>query len=196
MSPHRDPSRSFRTRPWQATGALLLVSAVLGGCATATPYQAATQRGTYGYNETQLADNRYRIIFRGNAVTPSETTQDYALLRAADLTVQKGYDWFRPTDRNTAPHTRTLGSATGLYDVGGPATVVQHCGLLTCNTVVSAAPRLAIADTGTSTQTDYASSLEIIMGKNPQPEGSDAYDARQLAQTLRAQLEKPATPAP
>lgn len=62
----------------------------LGGCAT--PYQSTSFTG--GFSETQLAPNVFRVKFRGNGYTSDERTSDFALLRAADLTLLNGYRYF------------------------------------------------------------------------------------------------------
>lgn len=51
-------------------------------CASSGPrYMAADDQGDYGYYESALEDNRYRVAYksRGSNV---ETAKDYALLRA------------------------------------------------------------------------------------------------------------------
>ncbi|MGH8457529.1 MAG: CC0125/CC1285 family lipoprotein, partial [Stenotrophobium sp.] len=106
--------------------AALLV--LLAGCASQTPYQPADKPGAEGYTETPLAQNRYRITFAGNSVTPAETVKNYALLRAGELTLQKGYDWFvlasRDNDKKVQGAT-TLGTGLGFP----PQTeVFQRCG--------------------------------------------------------------------
>ena len=85
----------------------LLLSGVLVACSSATQYQAAEKRGGQGYTETQLGKDRYRITFTGNSVTDKETVSDYALLRAAELTLQEGYDWFHLVARDNESKSRT-----------------------------------------------------------------------------------------
>jgi hypothetical protein len=67
-----------------------IVIALLAGCAT--PYQQHGYLG--GFEETQLAPNVWRVSFKGNQYTSSERAEDFALLRAADLTLQSGYSYF------------------------------------------------------------------------------------------------------
>jgi hypothetical protein len=67
-----------------------LVSTMLTSCAT-----QYTSRGfTGGYSDTQLAPDAFRITFSGNGFTSSERTQDFAILRAADLTLSHGFRYF------------------------------------------------------------------------------------------------------
>ena len=40
-----------------------------------------------GYTDRQLSDNRWRVTFTGNSVTPRETVEDDLLLRAAEVTL-------------------------------------------------------------------------------------------------------------
>ncbi|HEY0974748.1 MAG TPA: hypothetical protein VGE57_09670, partial [Solimonas sp.] len=90
-----------------------LAAALLAGCATPTPYRPADKPGAEGYSETRVSENRYRVVFAGNTLTASGTVQDYALLRASELTLQQGYDWFelqsRNTDRRDEQHTDVSG---------------------------------------------------------------------------------------
>jgi hypothetical protein len=81
----------------------------LSACATSTPYQPETpgQRIHGGYSEQRLGDNRFRVTFDGNTLTSRERVEGYMLYRAAELTVQNGYDWFRVVDRLTERDRRT-----------------------------------------------------------------------------------------
>lgn len=75
---------------------------VAGGCAsTSTPYQplSASSAVTGGYSEEKLTDGRFRVLFAGNRLTSRETVESYLLFRAAELTLEQGYDWFVVVDR-------------------------------------------------------------------------------------------------
>ena len=78
----------------------LAALAVLGACATATPYQAAS--GTdRGYSEQKIENNRFQVQFAGNSLTDRKTVETYLLYRAAELTKQNGFDHFRVMRRDT-----------------------------------------------------------------------------------------------
>ena len=84
-----------------AAGAAALMA---GACATPTPYQPIGARGTGasgGFSDVRLAENRYRVTFAGNSLTTRERVETYLLYRAAELTVQQGYDGFSIVDRAT-----------------------------------------------------------------------------------------------
>ncbi len=87
----------------------LALSAGLAACATPTPYQPNIkgQSTAGGYSEIRLEPNRYRVNFMGNSLTSRETVEGYLLFRAAELTVESGYDWFAIVDRDTDKKTQT-----------------------------------------------------------------------------------------
>ena len=70
--------------------AVLLTLISLTGCATS--YQGIAYTG--GYSETRLAENVFRVSFKGNAYTSRERAADFALLRSAELTLENGYTHF------------------------------------------------------------------------------------------------------
>lgn len=82
----------------------------LAACATATPYAPASPGNRYGYAEQRVDADRYRVSFSGNSVTSREQVEMGLLLRAAELTVQSGRDWFTTVNRATERDTRVVGS--------------------------------------------------------------------------------------
>ncbi len=88
---------------------------VLGACATATPYQAALN-GQKGYENQQIESNRWQISFAGNSLTDRQTVETYLLYRAAELTSQEGYDYFRVIQRETDEDRRLVATGAGAFD--------------------------------------------------------------------------------
>jgi len=105
-----------------ASGALLV-----SGCATETTYRPATGKGFYrtGYSERQVETNRWLVTFAGNTVTDRDTVERYLLFRAAQLTLQNGYDYFVMVDRSTDRQAQTYstpGPGWGAWGAGwGPS---------------------------------------------------------------------------
>lgn len=164
----------------------ILLSLSVVGCSSSTTYQPAEKKGSYGYTEKSLGDDRYRITFTGNSVTDKETVNDYALLRAAELTLQNGYEWFHMVNRDTESKSRSSTSISGVNEFGGGTAVYRRCGLVSCDTVVAQSPgRLSGGIASTKTRTSYQSSVEIKMGKGTMPDKAEAYDAKKLVSTLR-----------
>ena len=74
-----------------------------------TPYQpGAGYQG--GYTESRLENDRYRVSFKGNSLTNRETVENYLLFRAAELTLQNGYDTFTIVNRDTDKDSRLRSS--------------------------------------------------------------------------------------
>lgn len=97
---------TFRWLP-RRRGILTAIAAAaalaLSSCQTATPYQpissASPRQG--GFAERRLAPGVWNVMFSGNTLTSRETVEGYLLYRAAELTLQQGYDWFEVVNRNT-----------------------------------------------------------------------------------------------
>lgn len=92
-------------------GAALLLAA----CATATPYGPASTGGGYGFSDQQIEDNRFRITFRGNSLTSRETVENALLYRAAELTLERGYDYFIAVESDTEASRSYRSSAPAFY---------------------------------------------------------------------------------
>jgi hypothetical protein len=69
-------------------GAAMAVA--LSGCATA--YQSKGFSG--GFSETLLASDMFKIDFSGNGYTSAERSSDFAMLRAADKSLELGCNYF------------------------------------------------------------------------------------------------------
>jgi hypothetical protein len=97
--------------------AAIAVSLGVAACATPTPYQPNVRGGSSagGFSELRLEANRFRVNFQGNSLTSRETVEGYLLFRAAELTVQNGFDWFEIVDRDVDKHTSTYVQPDPLY---------------------------------------------------------------------------------
>jgi hypothetical protein len=65
---------------------------LLAGCLGPTPYQVRQVNG--GYGEREAGTDRWYVEFYGNGFTARDTVLVYWMYRCAELTVQKGYDYF------------------------------------------------------------------------------------------------------
>lgn len=95
-----------------ALAAALAGSAALGGCMTATPYQPATNSSRLGYWDQRIESDRFQVAFAGNTLTSRETVERYLLYRAAELTVQNGFDHFVLVNRDTETRTEVRRTAS------------------------------------------------------------------------------------
>lgn len=62
-----------------------------------TPYQPKGLLG--GYSDTHLNGNLYKVAFWGNQHTNPEDIDKYLLYRCAELSQEKGYDYFAIMDK-------------------------------------------------------------------------------------------------
>ena len=149
-----------------------LAALSLSACATEpTRFQPATSPTGVGYSELRIEPGRYRITFHGGPGASFNQVEDYALLRAADLALADGYDWFqvvsRNTDRNGYGGSRfSVGVGGGSYGRRGGMGVGLGTGI-----PLGGGPAVTAR-------------LEVLMGKGPRPEGRDVYDARGVRQSI------------
>ncbi|EZP56970.1 CC0125/CC1285 family lipoprotein [Sphingomonas sp. RIT328] len=106
--------------------ALAASTLMVAGCATETTYRPATGQGfnRTGYSDRRIEPDRYLITFAGNSVTSRDTVERYLLFRAAELTLQNGYDYFVMANRDTDLQSRTystpgIGGGWGYGGFGG-----------------------------------------------------------------------------
>ena len=167
---------------------LALVAALaLTACETAMPtiYAPAPGPRAVGFSELRLEPGRYRITYRGGPGAPPAQVSDYALLRAADLALAEGYDWFRVSDR----HLDRVGYAGGSsvsFGVGG-ASFGRHSAV-----GVGVGKTIPLGDNGEI----LAETLEVVMGKGPPPRDADVYDARDIRRTIGPRAVPPVGPGP
>jgi hypothetical protein len=148
-------------------GTLALLA--LTACATApTRYVAAADADDMGYREQRLEQERFRVSFRGNADLKGPQVEDMALRRAAELTIQNGYEWFNVVSRYTD-------LASGAYSPSGPTIGV---GGSTGSFGSGIGVGVGLNFGGNSRQ--YQSTLEILMGRGAKPADPNAYDAQQV----------------
>lgn len=86
-------------------GAVVVAAVVLTACQSPAGYGPRDPKSGTGYTDQQLATNRYRVTFTGNASTPRESVENYLLFRAAEVTAQAGYPFFIFDTRDTETKT-------------------------------------------------------------------------------------------
>lgn len=98
-----------------AVAALLLLA---GACAT--EYQKSGATG--GFKETQLAPDLFRVSFTGNAFTSTERVQDFALLRAAEITLEHHARYFAVVSQHDQTRRNTYVTPGSYYTKGNKTT--------------------------------------------------------------------------
>lgn len=155
---------------------LLLISlsvAALAACATPVRYAPATSPRAAGFSEQRIESDRFRVTFRGAG--PGAQINDYALLRASEVTLQAGYDWFRVVNRS---EDVTGGSGPSLSIGTGGGSFGRH-------SAVGVGVGTGFDLGGGPTRTV---ALEIKLGRGPAPNDRDVYDARSVERSVRSRL--------
>jgi hypothetical protein len=180
---------------------LLAATAVLAlsACATATPYGPAGPDSRYGYSEQRVDSDRYRVNFSGNSVTSREQVEMALLLRAAEVTLESGADWFstvqRTTDRNVR-YQSTMDPWYGGYGYWGPSWRYYRGGAWSPWGWGGPWGGYGYGGYGYGDVREidrYEATAEILVGRGPKPSGdTSAFDAREVVQNLGPRLPRPA----
>ncbi len=151
----------------------LLLALALAACTTPTVYAPLQTPAGSGFSETRIEPDRWRVTFRGGSDAGRERVADLTLLRAAQLTLAQGYDWFRITERygQASPPrgpTLSVGAGSGSYGWRGGSSFGVGVGGIP----LGGGPQLA-------------ETVEIVMAKGETPKGDAAvYDARSVASSI------------
>ena len=181
--------------------AALALTAGLTACATPTPYQPNI-RGTAtagGFSEVKLESDRFRVTFNGNSLTSRETVEGYLLFRAAELTVQNGYDWFAIVDRDTDKKVSTYVEPDpfyrpwyGSYGFWRPSWRYYGRGFGWRGWDPFWGDPFWADRIDVRTVEKFEASAEIVMQKGPKPQGDPkAFDARAVIDNLRPRIVYP-----
>lgn len=162
-----------------------LLSFLLVACSSSTAYRSA-DNGRYGYSDAALGEDRHRVVFtqRSGDVTAA---MDYALLRAAELTLLEGREWFLVHDRQTVVEKDREPSVS--LGASQQRVVERRCGLLGCNTTSRPAAMAGHVSAGSgSNRNEVQAILEIELGSGQRPESGNVYSAPDTRNALRNRL--------
>jgi hypothetical protein len=154
---------------------LLLVG--LAGCAKPTPYQAAAERSGYGYSEQEIGKNQYRIGFNGNGITPRETVDRYLRYRAAELTDEKGFDYFIVGKRKEYIDPQGLAGRQSQISFARRQELLIGSGIR--------------ARFGEEVVDQYGAEIDILMQKGEAPTSANVHNAADVLDRDRASIIKP-----
>lgn len=152
--------------------ALALAAALGAGCAsTYSPrYQRAADSRDIGYYDTQVSENRFIVQYRSDRDDP-RLAEDFAFRRAAELTLDHGYDWFQVISRSRAMTDEAFGRYDTYRLYGDDYRT-----------------RPTYRDSYGESYGPYDDNLvviEIIAGYTPAPHAASVYDARRVLDNLR-----------
>ncbi|MDJ0655817.1 MAG: hypothetical protein QNJ40_16750 [Xanthomonadales bacterium] len=128
------------------------------GCVTG--YQPTSAINNNGFSEIQLSKNSWEVQYAGNAGTTQKRRRDFVMLRAAELTLDAGFDYF--TLVVSHGHDIASAYATRLdHSVTPPVGLWQKAGW------VKPVPR------------------NIVMGYREPPNGIESYPAADVAAAIK-----------
>ncbi len=192
------------SRKFATIAAVLALSAGLAACATPTPYQPFVRGQTTGggFSDSKLEANRYRVSFAGNSLTTRETVEGYLLYRAAELTVQSGYDWFSIVERDTDKKVSTYVEpdpfyrpSYGAYGLWRPSWRYYGRGFGWRGWDPFWGDSFWTDRVDVRTVERFEASAEVVMDKGPKPQGDvKAFDARSVIENLKPRIQYPAPP--
>ncbi len=149
-------------------------SLALVACASLAPYGAQGGPGGQGYSEQRIESDRFRVTYNG--VGAPGPVADFALLRAAELTTQEGYDWFEVVQSWTDGRPGGAGGVRPSVSIGGGTS--RYGGYSASGVGVGLGLDLSGPQPTSTT-------LEIVMGRGEKPARPSAYDARDVQSALR-----------
>lgn len=169
---------------------IVLIAAffTLGACASSPRYVAADNPSDHGHFERKISENRYRVNYNGSRSTDLQDTRDFALLRAAEVTLSEGFEWFQVVDRETA----TTESRERSADIGigyeRAWYTERSCGLMGCSQRTRPVNYATWTIDNRRPDTRHSHSLEIVMGKGEMPEDGHYYDAAEVMKAIYKSL--------
>lgn len=185
-------------------------AAILTACATATPYQPASQPGGYdGFSQTMIENDRARITFGGNSLTKRETVENSLLYRSAEMALERGFDHFTLVERDLEENTRVRVTETGFYDPyfnysffrprygwSRPYRYSRFGGFYRgrgfgYRGFYDPFYDPFFNDFDVREITKYRATAEVKFGKGPAPEQDNAFNAREVLENLSAVIQFP-----
>lgn len=151
---------------------------LLSACASLAPYGPQQGPGGQGFSELRIESDRYRVTYNG--VGAPGPVADLALLRAADLTIDQGYDWFEVTQRYIDGRPDSAGGVRPSVSVGYGSSSGRY-GRYGRYSSSGVGVGVGLNFSGPSPTSTV---LEIRMGRGERPARGEAYDAREVRYNL------------
>lgn len=184
-----------------ALGLGVSVALALSACETSTPYQPiGSGQVSGGYSDVRLANDRYRVTFSGNTFTSRDTVEGYLLYRAAELTLEKGFDWFTIENRHLAhdvethvepdPHYQPWYGSAYAYWTPSWRYRRPNAGWVEWSPYWGDPFWAAATDVHTVQRFQATAEISLHHGAKP-PDDPAAFEARRVIQNLEPKIERP-----
>jgi hypothetical protein len=155
----------------------------LAACSSSPIPQAASNAWSEGYTQQPLSANRYLVEYR-MAGSDYQRAYDLALWRAAQLTLEHGYQMFEVVNRDSAtdPGARPTASFITQHAVS----YRRSCGLVSCTTTATPATWVGFQASSDGRRPSRVVSLEIVMGNGQVADSPNRYLATDVINTRRS----------
>jgi hypothetical protein len=174
-------SAQYGVFDWRC-GLIALALTILCGCVPA-PYRALHTNlwdiATDGYEDTQIDSNTFRISYLGQSGVLQTTADLYGMFRCAELTVEKGYDYFVVLEESSNKDINTNASNSLSTHTDPPG----RSGAPAITTVRST------TTVSTSSQYSTVRQIKVYRGSKPE-ENPHAYNAREVMSYLEPKIKK------
>jgi len=97
--------------------AVLLCGFLSVGCSTGRSYHAFDSYWSLGYNDTRMGEDLWSVSYRGYEISQGEAN-DYALLRAAEVTAIAGYRYFAVVNEQNSTSSTAIGTLNSYQGTG------------------------------------------------------------------------------
>lgn len=154
----------------------------VSACATEPEMQRASGRNATGYREQAIEIDRYRVQYRLDSRF-ADKADDFVLLRAAELTLEKGRRTFEIVSRNSDTDRRE--TMQPVLRTERDVVLTRSCGLVTCQTQATPVWRDTVAYEPRETGATRVVSIEILLSDQPANGKANVYDAASVAKSLR-----------
>ena len=161
---------------------LIAAALSLSACASTSAYGPKGSDGT-GFTSQKVEKDRFRISYTAG---DQAQAHDLALLRAAEVTDENGYDWFRVINGNLSGGQNNGGAIRPRTGVGvgvGSGGNIRIRPRVNIGVGLGDVAGLAKGDRVTS-------SIEIITGSGAKPSDPDVYSAQEIKQNIRPEVFK------
>ncbi len=158
-------------------GVVLLFMTSLIACAKPTTYKEAENVGANGYAEQDLGADQYRISFTGNGLTTRKTVDLYILYRAAELTQEKGFDYFIVGQRQDFIDPQGIGGRQSQISFARRQELLVGSGIR--------------ARFGEEVVDQYGAEIDILMQKGEKPASPNVYKAIEVLENSKDAIVRP-----
>ena len=166
--------------------AIASVMLFVGACASSPSYREAASERSFGYSEQVLESDRYRIQYRLNDDHVGRA-QDYALLRAAELTMEKGYSTFQVVSQTADVNADERPSSRIGFE--RDYAISRSCGLLGCASRATPVTTVGAGFGSTTLRDDETVvTIEILMSNRNAALDGSYYDASEVAANIRSRM--------